>query len=411
MTALWPLLFALLGGASEPSGTLPWPQWGGPARNFVAPAADLAASWPASGPRQLWRRPLGDGFSGIVTDGTHIYTTYRDGADDVAVAMRAADGVTQWESRYPAPFDESCSERLGPAPRAAPLLAGERLITTTAGGAMHGFDRRSGKPQWRIDLVPPGSEAAKPCGYASSPVQFEDTIITMGGGKGRGIIAVEAATGRIRWAAEDFVNGYSSPVVIDVEGRPALIAFTAGEISGLDPRTGARDWSIPHPADFGVNVAMPVWTGDGLLFISSAYNGGSRVLRLSRAGDAVRAEEVWAHKRVRIHFGNGVRVGDRIYASSGDSGSAPFTAVDVRTGDILWRDRTVVRASVIACGSRLIILDETGLLVLAEPTPDALRVLAKAQVFDSLAWTAPALAGTRLYLRNRKEIAAFDLGR
>jgi outer membrane protein assembly factor BamB len=411
VTVLLIVLFALLGGTGEPSESLPWTQWGGPARNFVAPAADLATSWPSGGPPQLWRRPLGDGFSGIVIDGSIIYTTYRDGADDVAVALRAADGVTQWESRYPAPFNETCSERLGPAPRAAPLLAGERLITTTAGGAMHSFDQRTGKRQWKIDLVPPGSDTAKPCGYATSPVQFEETIITMAGGKGRGIVAVDAATGQTRWAAQDFINGYSSPLVIDVEGRPTLIAFTAGEISGLDPRTGARHWSIPHPADFGVNVAMPIWAGDGLLFVSSAYNGGSRVLRLSRAGDSVRAEELWAHKRVRIHFGNGVRIGDRIYTSSGDSGSAPFTAVDIRTGDIIWRDRAVVRASVIACGGRLIILDETGLLVLAEPTSDALRVLARAPVFDSLAWTAPTLSGTRLYLRNRKEIAAFDLGR
>jgi hypothetical protein len=156
---------------------------------------------------------------------------------------------------------------------------------------------------------------------------------------------------------------------------------------------------------------MPIWTGDGLLFVSSAYNGGSRVLRLSRAGEAVQVEELWAHKRLRIHFGNAVRIGERIYASSGDFAAAPFTAVDIGTGEMLWRDRTVIRASVIASGTRLIILDETGLLVLAEPKPDTLHVLAKAQVFDSLSWTAPALSGTHLYVRNRKEVAAFDLGR
>ncbi len=411
MKAILSLLLGVLATSSDSGNALAWPQWGGPSRNFIAPAADLAASWPAGGPRQLWRRPLGDGFSGIVTDGSLVYTTYRDGADDVAVAMRAADGVTQWEARYPAPFAETCSERLGPAPRAAPLLADDRLITISAGGSMHSFDRRTGKALWTLDLVPLDGDAAKPCGYASSPVQFEDTIITMAGGKGRGIVAIEASTGRLRWAVEDFLNGYSSPLIVDVGGRPELIAFTAGEISGLDPRTGARDWSVPHPADFGVNVAMPLWTGDGLLFVSSAYNGGSRVLRLSRAGDRILAEEVWANKRVRIHFGNGVRIGDRVYASNGDFGAAPFAAIDVQTGEMLWRDRTVARASLIASGGRLIILDENGLLVLAEPKPDALQVLAQAQVFNGRAWTPPTLSGTRLYLRDRKEIVAFDLGR
>jgi outer membrane protein assembly factor BamB len=411
MMPLVSLLLGLLVGASDAAQARSWPQWGGPSRNFMAPATDLAQTWPASGPRQLWRRALGDGFSGIVTDGTLLYTLYRDGADDVAVALRAEDGKTQWEARYPAPFNETCSERLGPVPRAAPLLAGDLLITTSAGGSMQSFDRRTGKPGWRIELIPPGSEAAKPCGYSSSPVQFGEVIITMAGGKGRGIVAVDAASGRIRWSVEDFMNGYSSPLIIDVAGRPELIAFTAAEVSGFDPRTGARDWSIPHPADYGVNVAMPLWTGDGLLFVSSAYNGGSRVLRLSRAGEKVNVEEVWAHKRVRIHFGNGVRLGNRLYMSSGDTGSAPFAAVDVNTGDILWRDRTVARASLIAAGGRLIILDENGLLVLAEPKDDGLRVLAQAQIFNGRAWTAPSLSGTRLYLRDRKEVVAVELGR
>src|SRR5262249_21988544 len=51
-----------------------WPQWGGPNRNFAVPAVDLATAWPAGGPRRLWQRPLGDGFSSIVTDGTSLYT-------------------------------------------------------------------------------------------------------------------------------------------------------------------------------------------------------------------------------------------------------------------------------------------------------------------------------------------------
>jgi hypothetical protein len=97
--------------------------------------------------------------------------------------------------------------------------------------------------------------------------------------------------------------------------------------------------------------------------------------------------------------------------SSGDTGSAPFAAVDVNTGDILWRDRSVARASLIAAGGRLIILDENGLLVLAEPKDDGLRVLAQAQVFNGRAWTAPSLSGTRLYLRDRTEVVALELGR
>ena len=142
--------------------TAGWPQWGGPTRNFVATDVKLAESWPATGPKTLWRRPLGDGFAGIVTDGTIVYTLYRDGADDVAVALDAANGTEVWKARYPAPFTETCSERLGPAPRAAPLVAGDRLVAVSAGGRMVSIDRRTGKEQGHVDLVAVGTPALLP---------------------------------------------------------------------------------------------------------------------------------------------------------------------------------------------------------------------------------------------------------
>lgn len=391
------------------SGNGAWPQWGGPSRNFAV-QADIAPSWPAGGPRQVWRRPLGDGFSSIVGDGTTLYTMYRDGADDVVVALEAATGKTAWETRYAAPFEETCSQRLGAAPRAAPLIAGERLITVSAGGLMSSFDRRTGVKQWSLPLVTDARES-KPCGYSTSPVLFRDTVITMAGGKGRGMVAIDVASGREIWASQDFSNGYSSPLLIDLDGRPEVIAFTAGEISGLDPATGTLDWSVPHPAEYGVNVAMPLWGNDGVLFVSSAYNGGSRALKLSRKDGRVQAEARWANKRVRIHFGNAVRLGNRVYASNGDFGTAPLAAVDVATGEMVWRDRTVPRASLLAVGNQLLALGEDGLLVLATPGADGLTIDGRTQVFNGLSWTVPSLIHSTLYLRDRKEVVALDLSR
>jgi outer membrane protein assembly factor BamB len=409
LVALTLLVVALAG--EDNAGTRAWPQWGGPSRNFVAADVKIAETWPSTGPRTLWRRPIGDGFSGIVTDGTTLYTVYRDGAEDVVVALDVTSGNVVWTARYLAPFAETCSERLGPAPRAAPLIAGTRLITVSAGGRMVSLDRRTGSEHWRVDLVTEGSSAALPCGYSSSPVAHGEAIITTAGGKGRGVVALDAATGKTRWATQDFDNGYSSPTIVTLDGAAHLVVFTAGEVSGLDPESGALVWTRPHPADYGVNVAMPLWGPDNLLFISSAYNGGSRVLKLTRTAGKVNVEELWANKRVRIHFGNAVRLGDRVYASNGDFGAAPFAAVDVKTGEMAWRDRSVTRSSLIAVGDRLLILDEDGNLVLARPGPDGLTVLARAQVLSNRAWTAPTLSGTRLLLRDRKEIVALDLRR
>ena len=394
---------------STPGTTTAWLQWGGPQRNFVVEAAPLATSWPEGGPRRLWRRPLGDGFSSIVTDGTTLYTLYRDGAEDVVIAMEAASGKTTWESRYAAPFNETCSQQLGPAPRAAPLVAGDRLITVSAGGLMHSFDRHSGALQWTRDLLAGNPETVRACGYSSSPIAYKDRIITTAGGKGRGVVALVAATGAIAWQAQDFDNGYSSPILIDLDGRPELVVFTYGEITGLDPDTGRLEWQQAHPAEFGVNVATPIWGDDHLLFVSSAYNGGSRVLKLARTGSTVSATQVWASQRVRIHFGNAVRLGQRVFASNGDFGAAPLAAVDIATGDMVWRDRSVARATLVGAGSRLILLDEDGNLALATPGETGLVVHAKAQILDGRSWTAPTLSGTTLFVRNQQEILALDL--
>jgi len=102
-------------------------------------------------------------------------------------------------------------------------------------------------------------------------------------------------------------------------------------------------------------------------------------------------------------------VGDAVYASSGDFGPAPFVAVDAKTGQVLWRDRTLPRASALWAEGRLLILDEDGQLTLATPAAEGLTVQARAKLFDHPAWTAPSLAGTTLYLRDRRQIMALDL--
>jgi outer membrane protein assembly factor BamB len=407
MTILLAVIALWLGASPGDEGA--WPQWGGPSRNFVLDARALATSWPPGGPRRLWQQPLGPGFSAIVTDARTLYTLFRDGQEDVAIALDAATGATKWQTRYAAPFNELCSERLGPVPRAAPLIAGDRLITVSAGGLMNSFDRHTGQRQWNVELLAGDAEALRSCGYSTSPLAFEDLIITTAGGTGRGVVAVHSASGKIAWQSQNFQNGYSSPVLIDLDGRPEVVVLTYGEVSGLDPRTGALEWTHPHPAELGVNVATPIWGGDNLLFVSSAYNGGSRVLRLKRRSDKVDVEELWAHRRVRIHFGNGVRLGTLVFASNGDFGAAPFAAVDVKTGDLAWRDRSVARSTLIAAGDKLIILDEDGTLALATPSETGLTVHAKAPVLSGRSWTVPTLSGTTLYLRDSTHIIALDL--
>src|SRR4026208_896389 len=190
----------------------------------------------------------------------------------------------------------------------------------------------------------------------------------MVGGPARSLVAFNQKDGSIAWKKHDFRNSTASPIVINVDGQDQLVAFMFGEVVGVDPNNGDLLGSHPPPGAFGLNPSMPIWGADNLLFVSSGYNGGSRVLKLSRAGNKTTVEELWAHGLMRVHFTNAIRVGDLVYGSSGDFGPAPFTAIDVKTGKVVWRHRSFPRASALFADGRFIILDEDGHLLLATAT-------------------------------------------
>jgi outer membrane protein assembly factor BamB len=158
-----------------------------------------------------------------------------------------------------------------------------------------------------------------------------------------------------------------------------------------------------------MNNSMPVWGADNVLFITSAYNGGSRALRLSKQDGRTRVEELWFTNRLRIMFGNAIRIGDYVYGSSGDLGPAFLTALNIKTGEVVWQERGFGRSSFVYADRKLIIMDEDGSLALARVSPKGLQVLSKANLFDTTSWTVPALAGKTLYARDRKKIVALDL--
>jgi hypothetical protein len=135
------------------------------------------------------------------------------------------------------------------------------------------------------------------------------------------------------------------------------------------------------------------------------------VLHLSRAAGKTLARELWHTPKVYIHFGTILRIGDTIYGSSGHGGPAFATAVDVKSGKILWQTRDFAKAHMLSVDGKLIVLDEDGNLGLARGTPERFQVLSKVSLLNQLAWTPPTLVGTTLYVRDRKVIMALDLGK
>jgi len=112
-----------------------------------------------------------------------------------------------------------------------------------------------------------------------------------------------------------------------------------------------------------------------------------------------------------VHHASFVRLGDAVYGSSGDFGPAFMMGIDANTGKTLWRQRGFAKANCLLAGDKLIILDENGDLAIATPTATALDVHCRATILTHQAWTVPTLVGSTLFVRDRKQVMALDLGR
>jgi hypothetical protein len=184
-------------------------------------------------------------------------------------------------------------------------------------------------------------------------------MIVAVGGAGQALVAFLPGR-QVAWKNHSFDLSPSSPMLIRVDGQEQLVLFHSQGVAGVDPNGGAVRWNHPHRTQYGLNISTPVWGPDNLLFVSSAYDGGSRTLRLRQIGGKTSVEEVWASSRMRVHFGNVVRIGDVVYGSSGDFGPAPFTAVEMASGKVLWQERSLGRCSVVVADGKIVALDEDG---------------------------------------------------
>ena len=386
-----------------------WPQWGGPNRNFKPPADGLADSWPEAGPRQLWSRVLGEGHSSILVDRGRLYTMYSSGDREAVIAVDAATGKTVWEHVYDAPR-KGLELEYGNGPHSTPLIVGNLIFAVGVTGKMYALDKQSGSVVWSHDLWGEFKGKRDGRGYACSPIAYKSTVIVTVGGAGQYLMAFNQQNGGVAWKNQNFDPAPASPALISLGGQDQLVCFAAGEIVGVDPNNGNLLWSHPHKTEWGLNISMPVWGPDNIVFISSAYGSGSRGLQLARSGDRTTVSELWANNRMRVHIGTAVRVGDYVYGSSGDFGPAFLTAINVKTGKIAWQDRALARASFVYADGKFIIVDEDGTLALATALPSGLHIQSRVSLLKNKAWTAPTLAGTRLYVRDRRTMIALDLG-
>ncbi|MCP4251393.1 MAG: PQQ-binding-like beta-propeller repeat protein [bacterium] len=414
------VLFLLLLSICAAPARAQWPQFGGPSRNFVVETEGLADEWTDQGPAKLWHRELGDGYSSIVVDGGILYTMYRKtptNEHEYTIALQARTGKTLWEHRTEAPLP--VAKQYATGPNSTPLCLGNHVYTINTNQVLGCFDKRTGNVVWKRNLADDFGSLLFTYGYGSSPLAYDGKIILSVGGRdsdGTKLVAYNAASGELTWRTETIPRTkntrceYSAPLLINFGGEDQLVYVSNEKIIGLNPNDGKRLWDHPHVTQGGRNLSTPVWDGTDTVFCSTAYDSGSRVIRLSRKDNRTVPEQLWFHRRMRLMHGNGIIIEDMVLGSSGDTGPTFLLATDLETGKILWRERGFKKASVLYADGKLIILDEDGQLGLGQATREGLTILSRAKVAETRAWTPPTLVGKMLYVRDQKHIMALDLG-
>jgi outer membrane protein assembly factor BamB len=334
---------------------------------------------------------------------------YRRGSDEVTLAAATATGKTIWEYTENASFRGGMAMENGPGPHATPLVTADAVYSVGILANLVCLDKKTGKVLWSHDLWHEFNGTPMDRGYSGSPIAWKNTVIMKVGGAGHALMAFNQKDGKVVWQKQDFANSPSSPVIVNVDGQDQLVAVMGDEVAGMNPDSGDLYWKYPHKTSWHLNIAMPLWSADNTLFVSSAYTGGCDALQLHVVNGKTQVKDLWSNNRMRVHIGNLLRIGDTLYGSSGDFGPAPLTALDAKTGKVLWQDRSFPKATFLYADGKLIAVDEDGNLSLATVSPAGLKVLSRAELLRSNAWTAPSLVGTALYVRDRHSMMAFDL--
>jgi outer membrane protein assembly factor BamB len=383
-----------------------WPQFLGPARNGIY-SGPFPVMWAKSGPAVLWKLDVGQGFSAPVVARGRVILFHRREHQAIVEALEAATGKRVWLATYPTDYRDDFGFDEGP--RAAPAVAGERIYTFGAEGVLQALDFATGKRIWTVDTRQKFGAPKGFFGAACSPLVDDGRVLmNVGGPNGAGIAAFDAATGKVLWTATSDEAGYSAPMVTMIGGSRHALFWTRAGLVDADPANGKVRFEFPwrSRSHASVNAAAPVVVGN-LVFLSASYGTGATLLQI----DGTAVKQIWASDdALSNHYATSVYHDGYLYGYHGrQEFGQSLRAIELKTGKVAWNVDGFGAGTVTLAGDRLVLIRESGELVEASVSPKEFRPIAHAQLLPAIVRSYPALADGRLYVRNERTVACFDL--
>jgi outer membrane protein assembly factor BamB len=383
-----------------------WPGFRGPERDSVIRGVRIETDWSKSPPVELWRRPIGPGWSSFAVHGTHIYTQEQRGADEIVSAYDLTTGAPVWRHRDPARFWES---NAGAGPRGTPTVSNGRVYTLGATGIVNALNARDGSVVWSRNAASDTGAKLPMWGFAGSPLVVDDLVIVAASGR---LAAYDVANGTPRWSAKTDGSGYSSPQLETIDGVAQILLLNSSGAASVAPADGKvlwkHDWNTDGIIQPAVIVGSDVLIGSG--------SGGAEVgmRRIAVAHDPSggrpggwRVEERWTTNGLKPYFNDFVVHKGHAFGFDG----AILSCIDLADGKRKWKGGRYGQGQMILLPDQdlLLVLSEEGELALVGATPDQFRELARFKAIEGKTWNHPVLVGNVLLVRNGEEMAAFRL--
>lgn len=388
---------------SEPATRrVEWPGFRGANRDGVIRGVRIATDWAATPPVEVWRRPVGPGWSSFAVNGDLFYTQEQRGEDEIVACYRVSTGEPVWMHRDPSRFYESNG---GPGPRATPAIHGGRVYTFGPTGILNALDAATGARAWSRDVGTDVQRDIPGWGFTSSPIVVDGIVIVAASGS---IAGYDAATGEPRWTGPRQLGSYSSPHLATIDGVEQVLLLSGSGVASFNPADGTLLWENKY--DGGTPIVQPAVLASGdVLTNSITMTGGNGIKRLAvaKSGDGWTVEERWASNGLKPYFNDFVVHNGHAFGFDGNI----LSSINLEDGRRNWKGGRYGNGQMVLLADQdlLLVTSEDGELVLVSATTDKFTEVARVQALDGKTWNHPVVVGDLLLVRNGEEMAAFRL--
>src|SRR5216117_2470895 len=381
-----------------------WPGFRGGDRSGTWHGPMIATNWSDHPPRQLWKVPVGPGWSSFAVAGNLLFTQEQRGPKETVVCYDASSGREIWNRQYEARLEDPMG---GPGPRATPTLANGGLFVTGATGMFLRLNPATGDVVWQKNLKEIASREAPMWGFASSPLVIGSNVIVWAGGKdGKGLLAFDVETGALRWSVATGDHTYASPQLNTIAGEELVLMLSNDGLVLVEPVTGKvrlnYEWKFS-----GYRALQPRVVGDDTVLLGTPMNLGTRAIRITRVNGELAAEELWTSRNLKPDFSDMVTYQGYIYGN--DNGF--LTCIDLKTGDRMWKGGRYGKGQVLLLENAglLLVTAEDGQVHLVRADPKAFVEVDSFKALEGKTWNHPVVAGDKLYVRKDRKSAGFQL--